>query len=207
MQKMILTLLAVFFFTTCAQASLINNGSFESPYLSSGWKVYQNVGDWETVSGPGIEIQNSGVVVTAQDGNQYVELDSHHATDTNSVMKQAVDLTVGSYILDFYYQPRNNWVLNSSGIFYGIGGFDTNHIDSNAFYADGFNGWTQIFLAFDIVTDGAYDIIFGAEGRDDSYGGFIDNVSLNAAPVPEPSTMILLGSGLAGLVWYRRKQK
>ena len=39
----------------------------------------------------------------------------------------------------------------------------------------------------------------------------IDSVQLrgnsNLSPVPEPATLILLGSGLAGLAFYRRKRK
>jgi len=34
-----------------------------------------------------------------------------------------------------------------------------------------------------------------------------DNADGEIPPVPEPSTVLLLGSGVAGLAWYGRKRK
>jgi len=39
------------------------------------------------------------------------------------------------------------------------------------------------------------------------FGGALYGISISTAPVPEPSTILLLGSGLAGLAWYGRKRK
>jgi len=39
------------------------------------------------------------------------------------------------------------------------------------------------------------------------WGGLIVEYEANAAPVPEPATMLLLGSGLLGLVGLRKKMK
>jgi hypothetical protein len=39
----------------------------------------------------------------------------------------------------------------------------------------------------------------------DSYGGSIDNVSMEHASVPEPASMLLFGLGLIGIAGVKRK--
>lgn len=70
------------------------------------------------------------------------------------------------------------------------------------------NDWTTFML--DGLIDDDYDVLYLAFNMGGTTGlRGIDNVNLQvgAAPVPEPSTILLLSSGLLGLGWYGRKRK
>ena len=50
----------------------------------------------------------------------------------------------------------------------------------------------------------------GADTMDFVYGNYawaVRDGDVGPAPVPEPSTIILLGTGIAGLVGYRRRHR
>ncbi|MDA3807440.1 MAG: PEP-CTERM sorting domain-containing protein [Thiomicrorhabdus sp.] len=89
---------------------------------------------------------------------------------------------------------------------------------------DSFDNWLSVYdasnnllesvIASGPTTEGFYGIDTGSVGIAYAIvsGDFfsVDDVAFNAsatAPVPEPSTILLLGSGLLGLGWYGRKRK
>ncbi len=70
-----------------------------------------------------------------------------------------------------------------------------------------FNGlltWSDAPKTFTLL-DGN-ELMIDFEGEVDYFGGTIKATVTNN-PVPEPSTILLLGSGLLGLGWYGRKRK
>lgn len=209
MKKFLLGLICIFvagITSTSSATSLLLNGSFETPELGgTSWSVYKSIDGWVALDGTaGIEIQRN-TVTQAQDGAQYVELDSHGGSgDSNSTMGQVVGLLANTtYQLDFYYQART-MNDNDNGIEYGIIGVSPFNLSVDL--EDQAPGaWLAVSQRFFIEDARDYTVYFSAFGNSNTLGGFIDNVSLN--PVPEPATMMLFGIGLLGLAGVSRRKK
>jgi hypothetical protein len=204
-----------------ASAATVFSDDFETPKNTRDWQVYVNFGDWATTSGSGIEIQTSGTVVNARSGKQYVELDSDNergglsGKPKNSSMTTKLDLVAGSYRVDWYYQPRTDKAGDNTISVYlagaGEGLFD-NLLGTMSTVRTKFTDWVKVSYTFTV--DGKknkYALTFRAEGGPkwgnpdgNEYGGFIDDVSVAAVPVPAAG--FLLFGALGGLVALRRRK-
>jgi hypothetical protein len=119
---------------------------------------------------------------------------------------------------DLFYESKNY----GSGSFYEKGQYSFDNSNWVSFQADfsqqsGTNGeLTLSFASNPIITS----VWFSAPGRqnwDNNYRGYLEDhefsvaqigvssAAVDVSPTPEPSTMLLLGSGLVGLVGFRRK--
>lgn len=192
--------------STPVAATLLQNGDFEAGVGLTGtqWKVFDNIPGWTAQSGPGIEVQRN-TVVQAHSGDQYIELDSH-SKPGNSQMGQNVYLGAGSYLFEFFYQPRTNH-NDDNGINYFIGDLFSWSVDGTS---STWPDWGLVSQTFEIVRAGDYNVGFNAFGDrgftgGNTLGGFIDSASLT--PVPEPATMFLFGTGLLGLAGVARRRK
>ena len=193
-----------------ANANLIVNGDFEDNVGLTGSNnrgVFASVNGWSTLSGAGIEIQRN-TVVAAQNGNQYVELDSNN---NSSMFQQLTGLAVGeSYLLSFWYHARTNNGDNDNGldVFWGNSTPGALQLSiANETVQSTNNLWVQKNLSL-FATQSTMYLTFAATGLNNSLGGFIDNVSLTkSVSVSESSGLILFGLGLMGLIAVRRRVK
>ncbi|MCC7259669.1 MAG: hypothetical protein IT567_01400 [Alphaproteobacteria bacterium] len=155
-------------------ANRVVNGSFELPELGDGsWSIYGSIPGWTSTTGGGIEVENNAVM-PASEGEQLVELDS----TSNSNMFQDVNTSgvlSNQFVLEFDYSPRTDTAGDNTIEVYWNGSLlDT--LDGTG------QGWSHHSYNVTGDIDGATMLEFRAAGTSNSYGGFIDDVSVTADP-------------------------
>jgi len=178
-------------------ATLITNGDFETGDLY-GWNP----------------LLTDDVTVTTSSGSQVAFFNDKGDANSRAQLSQTFDipniLSTPGITVDFDINLRTP-VDPSLSYFTGSIGLKTT------------SGWKyeEIFRTYDLgelhvtaeLLFDSYDLVDNSskiyftlfEKVGDNSRAYLDNVVVNANPVPEPTTMLLLSAGLAGLSGFRRK--
>jgi len=189
LSKSLLTLLLItssplaFSEDTNTEENLIINGSFENyGHLNRGsWGTFKSIEGWVANRGL-LEVQENNVSgIGSVDGIAKIELDSHY---NSRIFQKLNNLEEGeTYRLTLNYSPRINH-RNSNKIRVKWNNQKLAILNGTV------KGWTE--YSYDVVARAKNKLKLHAIGRNDSYGGLIDDVSLvcitcdggvNSAPI------------------------
>ena len=196
-----------------ASANLITNGSFELGSFTdpdgdsamslsvgstaiTGWTVVNGEIAWEKVPNPW--------GVSASDGIYYLDLTGFHDSSPYGGVYQNISTIVGSfYTLSFDMGIDERWP-GSVSVTATVGG------NSQVFTINSSTGSQWNTFSFNFVADVTTTQVslVGTGSGTCCYIG-LDNISidLNSVPIPEPTTMLLFGSGITVLVGSRLKRR
>ena len=178
--------------TPAAAGTILSSNFDEISVPTGGYVLVPSASGWTAGIGQ-IEVQNNAAGAPYSPNN-FVELDS----TANSSMFYT--LAAGTYNISYWYSPRPNVGSASNGIELWIG---NTLLDSIAGAGGSTTSWG--LRSVDFTTTGG-DLTFLAVGTSDSYGGYLDDITISTA-VPEPATwaMMILGFGMVGGLLRRRR--
>ena len=127
-------------------------------------------------------------------GATYLENNSNHITQPHTIR-----IEMGGATFDFL-SAETVFATTGTSLFRGSNGVVVDYFAVNGNFGDLFRNVTWIEW---VRTGTSGDFGPNPHGLDN----FTFNVNPNAAPVPEPATLLLLGSGLLGVVTAAKKRR
>jgi hypothetical protein len=161
-------------------------------YFGTGGATYTSVNDGSSFSDWTTLLDGADIALSGPENIDVTVINL--LTPVYSLGFEFVEPTTGSVnvvpgdVIDSTFNVK----LIDSGSATEISSFDFNAIDDTAYFV---GAWTDTMFDTVEITE-----IVGSHDNE-----FFGEFYLGSTPVPEPATMLLLGSGLIGLVGFRRK--
>ena len=161
-----------------------------------------------TVSNGSVDLIGNGYFDFLPGNGLYIDLDGSTGDAGVLTESPALALAAGSYTLSFDLAGNQRGGTDSI-LVKVFGSLDPNYITAIGTFAAGFP-FTNFSVPFQVlVADPSVQFSFANAGGD-NIGLLLDNVLLaddvQAAPVPEPASLLLLGGGLVGLCRRMRRK-
>jgi hypothetical protein len=198
--------------TSIAGATTILNPSFEAPVQSPSGFTYDpslGVAFWNFAGQSGVAAEGSPwFSVAPPDGNQAAFLQVYlpvGAATTDFISQTLTGLNVGdTYRFTFYAAQRPGFSVNDFNVLLGSTVID--HVTPAS------TSFVQFTTAPTIATSSSLALTFQALDTAnvtdaDSVIDLVQIQDLGAIGIPEPATVLLLGPGITGLLWLRRRKR